>query len=65
MWLDSVPEALSVREAVDLLADSLPRGSLVEVDMTAGIVDVWPDLEAELQDFGFQPYKTIRKPENR
>lgn len=65
VWLDSVPEALSVREAVDLLADSLPRGALVEVDMTAGIVDVWPDLQAELQDFGFQSYKTIRKPENR
>lgn len=65
VWLDGVPEALSVREAVDLLAESLPRGALVEVDMTAGIVDVWPDLEAELQDFGFQPYKTIRRAEDR
>lgn len=65
VWLDGVPEALSIREAVDLLADSLPRGALVEVDMTAGIVDVWPDLQAELEDFGFQPYKTVRRPENR
>lgn len=65
VWLDGVPEALSIREAVDLLAESLPRGALVEVDMTAGIVDVWPDLEAELQDFGFQSYKTIRRAEDR
>lgn len=65
VWLDGVPQALSVSEAVDILADTLPRGALVEVDMTDGIVDVWPDLEAELQDFGLQPYRTIRKPENR
>lgn len=65
VYLDSVPEPLSVRDAVGLLAASLPPNALVEVDMTKGIVNVWPDLRDELQEYGFQPYKTIRRAEDR